>query len=442
PIGARTTRSSRGGPAMTRLKLATADTFRSLQHRNYRLFFYGQAVSFTGTWLQLIAQTLLVLRLTDSGTALGLLTAIQFAPTLVLGAWAGVVIDRHDKRRLMTVTTSAMLLAALTLGLLVLTDQAALWSVYALAGVLGLANTFDNPARRSLVNDLVPADEVGNAVGLTSTLVTGAKLIGPAIAGILVATVGIGWCFIVNALSFVAVLVALWQMDPDSLRSSPPLRRAKGQLRDGLRYAWSVDDVRTPLLLIAVVGTLSFNFQVLFPLLAQRELGGTETTYTVITTIFSVGSVAGSLALARRRALDTAFLGRMAVLLGLASLGLAVAPSVLTVGLVGVVAGYAGIGVLSGSNAVIQLTTAPEMRGRMMALFAVVFLGSTPIGGPISGWMAEAYGTRSGFVLGAVAALAAGTWVLVPRVRATAEVEQPPGQPVASPVALQSGGAS
>jgi MFS family permease len=393
-----------------------------LRHRNYRLYFYGQAVSFTGTWLQLIAQTLLVLRLTGSGTALGLLVATQFGPTLLLGAWAGVVADRHDKRRLMTVTTLAMLGAALTLGILVLTDHATLWTVYPLAGLLGLANTFDNPARRSLVNELVPPADVANAVGLTSTLVTSAKLIGPALAAILVATVGIGWCFVLNAASFVGVLLALWAMDGDALHNSAPVARGKGQLRAGLRYAWSVDDLRVPLLLMAVVGTLSFNFQVLLPLLAQRELGGTETTYAVLTSIFSVGSVAGSLALARRKVVDTAFLGRMSVLFGVASMGLVVAPTVLTAGAVAIVAGYAGIGVLSGSNAVIQLTAVPEMRGRMLALFAVVFLGSTPIGGPIAGWMAETYGTRSGLALGAVAALAAGAAVLAwqPRLMATA----------------------
>ncbi|MDQ3294582.1 MAG: MFS transporter [Actinomycetota bacterium] len=397
---------------MTRFRNATADTFRSLRHKNFRIFFVTQGISFTGTWVQLVAQTLLILRLTDSGTALGLLTAIQFAPTLVLGAWAGVVIDRHDKRRLMAITTTAMLLAALALGLLVLADRATVPLVYLLAAVLGLANTFDNPARRTLVNDLVPAAEVSNAVSLNSTLVTSARIVGPALAGLLVVTVGIGWCFVVNAASFVAALVGLWLLDASALRSRPPVARAKGQLRAGLRYVSSIDDLRIPLLLMAVVGTLSFNFQVLLPLLAKRDLGGTDGTYTLLTTVFSVGSLVGSLRMARRQVIDTRFLGLSAVVLGITTGALAFAPNVVVAGAILLVTGYAGIGVLSGGNAVLQMAASPEMRGRVLALFTVVFLGSTPIGGPIAGWAAEEFGTGAGLLIGAVAAVAAGLAVL------------------------------
>jgi MFS family permease len=387
-------------------------TFRSLRHPNFRIFFSAQAVSFTGTWLQLVAQTLLVLRLTDSGMALGLLTAIQFAPTLVLGAWAGVVVDRHDKRALMTVTTSAMLVAALALGVIVLTDSATVTWVYLLAAVLGLANTFDNPARRSLINDLVPTEDLSNAVSITSTLITVARIVGPALAGVLVTTVGIGWCFVLNGLSFIAPLVALALMDPESLRRTPPVARAKGQLRAGLRYAWSVDDVRVPLLLMAVVGTLAFNFQVLLPLLATRDLGGTDATYTVLTMCFSVGSLVGSLSMARKDALDSRYLGWSAVWLGVGSAALALSPNLLTACVSLLVAGYAGIGVLSGGNAVLQMATSPEMRGRVLALFSVVFLGSTPIGGPIAGWIADESGTPAGIAVGAVASVLAGLGVL------------------------------
>lgn len=396
---------------MTRIKLATADTFRSLQHRNFRIFFVTQGISFTGTWLQLAAQTLLVYRLTDSGTALGLLTAIQFAPTLLLGAWAGVVIDRHDKRAIMTITSSVMIGAAAILALLVLTDRESVGAVYALAGVLGLANTFDNPARRTLVNDLVPPDELVNAVALNSTLVTSARIVGPALAGGLIATVGIGWCFALNAVSFVPVLVGLRRMDPSSFRSKV-VARAKGQLRAGLRYAMSVDDLRIPLLLMAVVGTLSFNFAVLLPLLAERDLGGSDVTYTVLTSFFGVGSLIGSLRMAHRGTVDTRFLGESALLLGAASAALAFAPSIAVAAAILVVAGYAGIGVLSGGNAVLQLATNAEMRGRVLALYTVVFLGSTPIGGPIAGWVAQRFGTDAGILLGAVAAAIAGLVVL------------------------------
>jgi MFS family permease len=396
---------------MKRLELATRDTFRSLQHRNFRIFFITQGISFTGTWLQLAAQTLLVYRLTDSGTALGLLTAIQFAPTLVLGAWAGVVIDRHDKRRIMRITSTTMGLAAAVLALLVFTDRESVAAVYTLAAVLGLANTFDNPARRTLVNDLVPPGELVNAISLNSTLITSARIIGPAVAGGLIATVGIGWCFALNAVSFVPVLVGLRKMDAASFRSRP-VARAKGQLRAGLRYAMSVDELRIPLLLMAVVGTLSFNFAVLLPLLAERDLGGSDVSYTVLTSFFGLGSLVGSLRMARRDTIDTTFLGRSALLLGLSTGALAFAPSIPVAAAILVVAGYAGIGVLSGGNAVLQLATSPDMRGRVLALYTVVFLGSTPIGGPIAGWISERHGTPAGILLGAVSAVAAGLVVL------------------------------
>jgi MFS family permease len=410
---------------MTRLRLATGDTFRSLRYRNFRVYFFSQAISFTGTWLQLIAQALLILELTDSGKALGLLTAFQFAPTLVLGAWAGVVIDRHDKRRIMTITSSVMLVAAIALGVLVLVDAVTVAWVYGLAFVLGLANTFDNPARRTLVNDLVPPEELQNAVSVNSALVTTARIVGPAIAGLLVTTVGIGWCFITNGLTFLAPLVGLYLMDPAVFRATARVQRAKGQLRAGLRYAWSVDELRIPLLLMAVVGTLAFNYQVVLPLFATRELGGTEGTYTVLMLMFSIGSLVGSLRLARLHRVDTRDLGVAAVLLGVSSIVLAVAPNLLVAGASLVVAGYAGIGVLSGGNAVLQLAASPEMRGRVLALFTVVFLGSTPIGGPIAGWVSETWGTPAGIALGAVASLAAGLAVLafLRRPQGVAEVD-------------------
>jgi MFS family permease len=396
---------------VTRFKVATRDTFRSLQHRNFRIFFITMGISFTGTWIQLAAQTLLVYRLTGSGTALGLLTAIQFLPTLVLGAWAGVVVDRYDKRRIMTIASTVMAITATVLATLVVTDRVTLGAVYVLAAMFGLANTFDNPARRTLVNDLVPPDEVVNAVALNSTLITTARIVGPAIAGGLIVTVGIGWCFALNALSFVPVILGLRRMDSSTFRSVR-VARAKGQLREGFRYAMSVDDLRVPLALMAVVGTLSFNFVVLLPLLVERDLGGSDVSYTVLTSFFGVGSLIGSLRMARREVIDLRFLGESALLLGVASAALAFAPGIGVAAAVLVVAGYAGIGILSGGNAVLQVATSAEMRGRVLALYTVVFLGSTPIGGPIAGWTAEHFGTDAGILLGAVAAIAAGAAVL------------------------------
>jgi MFS family permease len=418
---------------VTRLKGATRATFRSLRYPNFRIFFVTQGISFIGTWLQLAAQILLVYRLTDSGTALGILTAIQFAPTLLLGAWAGVVVDRHDKRRLIRATSTVMGLTAATLAVLVLTGNETVGIVYALAAVLGLANTFDNPARRTLVNDLVPPGELVNAVSLNSTLVTVARIVGPAVAGALIATVGIGWCFALNALSFVPVVVGLARMDDESF-ASRPVPRAKGQLRAGLRYAMSVDELRVPLLLMAVVGTLSFNFAVVLPLLAERDLGGSDVTYTVLTSFFGVGSLLGSLRMARRETVDTTFLGRSAIALGLSSAVLAGAPTIPAAAAILLVAGWAGIGVLSGGNAVLQLATSAEMRGRVLALYTVVFLGSTPIGGPIAGLVAQRAGTPAAILLGAVASVAAGAGVLVfVRRRAGA----PAGATAPDPVVLE-----
>ena len=393
---------------MTRLKLAASDTFRSLRGRNFRLFFIGQAVSQTGTWLQFIAQTLLVLQLTNSGVALGLLTAIQFLPVLLLGAWAGVVTDRVDTRKLMAVTQVAMMVVAFAVGALVLSGHATVSWVY-LSGLLtGLANTFDNPARRVLVNELVSERDVANAVSLNATLMTGARMVGPALAGVLTATVGVGWCFVLNGVSFVAVLFAFYRMDPAAMRVTPPTAKEKGQLRAGFRYVWATESLRIPLLMLAVVSTLTYNFQVLMPLLAIQTLGGSDASYTILASVMSAGSVIGSLWLARRETLTTRFLAVACVSFGLAVSLFALAPSILFAALVGVVVGTTSIIVLAGTNSVLQLTASPEMRGRVLALFSVVFLGSTPIGGPIAGWVAEHFGVRVGFGMGAVAALASG----------------------------------
>ena len=416
-------------------------TFRSLRHRNYRLFFTSQAVSFTGTWLQLIAQTLLVYDLTGSGTALGVLIGVQFAPTLLFGAWAGVVVDRHDKRRIMQFTSSAMLVAALALGVLVLSGHVTVGLVYVLAAVLGLANSLDNPARRSLVNDLVPKEELTNAVALNSTLATSARLVGPALAGVLVATVGIGWCFVLNGLSFLAPIIAVRMMDAGALRTTAPLAPEKGQLRAGLRYAWSVDDVRVPLLMVAVVSMLAFNSQVTFPLLAERELGGGDSAFAWLMTSASVGMILGSLWMARRRTVDTALLGRSAIVFGGGTALLAVAPNLPFALAAAFCYGLAAVGINSGANTVIQLAAEPTMRGRVLALYTVVFLGATPIGGPVIGAIAEHVGTRVAIGVGAVASVLTGVSALA-FVRRRRGLAGHLRAPVASLVALGADGSS
>ncbi len=295
---------------MTRLKLATSETFRSLGVRNFRVFFVGQAISQVGTWLQFIAQALLVLQLTDSGVALGLVTAFQFLPVLVFGAWAGVISDRVDKRKLMLVTQTAMMVFALVLGLFVLSGHITVIGVYVLAALTGTANAFDNPSRRVMITELVDEAHMANAVSLNSALITGSRVVGPALAAWLINSVGIGWCFVANAASFVAMLVALLMIRPADLHANERIAKEKGQIAEGFRYVWQNDELRLAIVLMGVVATLSFNWQVLLPLLAEHDFHGSDTTYAFITTVFSVGSLTGSLLIARRTTMDNRLLAR------------------------------------------------------------------------------------------------------------------------------------
>lgn len=387
----------------------TADrVFGSLRNRNFRVFFIGQAISQIGTWLQLIAQALLVLHLTDSGVALGLVTACQFAPVLLLGAWAGVVVDRVDKRRLMLITQTSMMSTAFVLGVLVIAGHVTVSWIYLLAALTGIANTFDNPARRVLVTELVSEAEMGNATSLASSLMTGARVIGPSIAAALIATVGIGWCFIANSASFLAVLIGLTRIDVHQLRPTERAIRAKGQVREGLRYVWQDEDLRLTVMMMAVVATFSYNWNVLLPLLAERTFHGNEGTYAFITTVFGIGSLCGSLTLARRGAVDPAFLVRSSVAFGLTSMVIAVAPNPLFAALAGAVAGGFGLSFLVGTATSLQLGSQPTMRGRVMALYTVLLFGSTPLGGPLMGWLAEVIGVRQAIGLGALGALGSG----------------------------------
>ena len=393
---------------MTRLRLATGETFRSFRTRNFRVFFIGQAISQAGTWLQFIAQALLVLRLTDSGVALGIVTACQFLPVLVFGAWAGVISDRADKRKLMMITQSCMMVLAFALGVLVLTNHETVNWVYLLAGLTGVANAFDNPSRRVMITELVDEVDMANAVSLNSALITGSRVFGPALAAWLISGVGIGWCFVANSVSFVAVLVALAKIDPSELHSNERVARQKGQIRAGFLYVWQDRDLRLAMALMGVVATLSFNWNVTLPLLAVHTFHGTANTYAFITTIFSVGSLVGSLWIARRSTMTVAFLARTSVAFGVASALIALAPNPVTAAAACAVAGATGIAFLSATMTTLQLGSVPAMRGRVMALYSILFLGSTPLGGPLTGWLAQQFDTRLAIWMGAIAAVASG----------------------------------
>lgn len=398
---------------MTRLRLATNDTFRSLRIRNFRLFFSGQLISQIGNWLTLIAQTLLVLELTGSGVALGLLAAVQFGPVLLFGAFAGLLADRSDKRKLLIAVQSFAMLQSFVLGALALMDSPPVWAIYVVAAFGGLATAFDNPARRSFVVEMVPETEVTNAVSLNSALMTGSRVIGPALGGLLVATLGFSWAFWIDGLSYIAVIVGLRLIDPAKLRSAPVQSRGKGQVRAGMRYALSVPELRVPLIMMAVIGTLAFNFQTVLPLFVTRDLGGSRLTFSLLMSVVSLGSLAGALAAARRKDLSVHLVSVTAAAFGASMLLLAVSAGQPMAFVVGIVMGLTSITFMTTSTAIVQLRADPTMRGRVLALQAIVFLGSTPIGGPIVGALSERFGARYALALGGLAAVGAGAYGLL-----------------------------
>jgi MFS family permease len=271
---------------------------------------------------------------------------------------------------------------------------------------------FDNPARRSFVSELVPERNLTNAVSLNSALMTGARVVGPAMAGLLVNTVGFGWCFAADALSYIAVLIALGRIRPAELRLPPVTPRKKGQVREGFRYARNVPELFVPLMMTAIIGTLAYNFPVVFPVFATRSLGGTETTFTLLYSVVAIGSLIGALATARRKSVTVRVVAIAAIAFGVMMTLLALAPDKAVAFPIGLIMGIASMSFMTSSTAIVQLESAPDMRGRVLALQAMVFLGSTPIGGPIVGWVVQQFGARYGLALGALSALAAGAWGL------------------------------
>jgi MFS family permease len=395
-------------------------TFAALANRNFRKFFYGQAVSMIGTWMQSVAQAWLVLELTGSGgklgsgTALGWVIALQTVPVLFGAPYAGLVADRLDKRKILIGTQTVMGILALVLGLLSVTHSAQLWMVYLLAFLLGCANAVDNPTRQSFVLEMVGPTHLRNAVTLNSVLVNAARAVGPAVAGILIATVGVGVCFLINAGTFVAVLFALTTLDVSELRPSPPAARAKGQLREGFAYVRHTSSLLVPLGMMALVGMLAYEFQVVLPIVASHSYGGGAQAYGFLTAAMGVGAVVGGLGVAGR-----GFSGTMALIVASAIFGVvillaAAAPNLVVACIAMLLVGAGSVAFLAIGNSTLQLAASPQMRGRVMALWAVAFLGSTPIGGPIAGYVSEHFGGRAGLVMGGIACfVAAGGGLLV-----------------------------
>ena len=389
------------------MSAAVRRSFGSLSVPNYRRYFVGQLVSLSGNWMQAVASIWLVLTLTHSGVAVGLTTALQFLPMLLLGAWGGLLADRFPKRDLLIVTQALMALPAIGLLAVSAAGIVAPWMVYLAAFSRGAVNAVDNPTRQSFVIEMVGPDRVVNAVSLNSVLVHSARIAGPALAGLLIATVGVVPCFAVNVATFGVMIVALWGMDPARLRAAPASGRERGAIRAGLRYVRRTPELAVPLALMALVGTLGFNFQVVLPLLATFSFDGGAGAYAALVSAMGVGSVIGALVTGARGRTGPRLIAVAALAFGALALLAAAMPTLAFEIPVLALLGAAAVTFAASINSTLQLAVEPAMRGRVMALYSVVFLGSTPIGGPLSGWLSQAYDPRLALLLAASAGLSA-----------------------------------
>ena len=383
-----------------------AGTFRSLRHRNARLFFIGLLLSNIGTWVQFTAVAILVDRLTGRTTAIGVLTALQFLPMLFLGAYGGAVADQVDRRRMTIITQFALAAQAIALAVLDLTGTIDLAIVYVLTFVLGVVNAFDNPARRGFVTELVPPDDIANAISLNTATMTGSRIFGPAIAAILVGPLGTGWLFSINALSFVAILGSLFFLDQSRLHRAPRVARGGTPVRDGLRFVRRTPNLFVPFVVFTLIATFGFNHNVVFPRMS-REIWGAAHWFGWVLTTMSIGSLLGSLLTASRPFVTIRWMIANATVLGLAGVALAWSGSVWLALLLAVPLGLGGAGFVTSMNAITQQECPPDMRGRILALTAVAFLGSYPIGGPITGLIGDFVGLEWSLAYGGFVSLAA-----------------------------------
>ena len=376
--------------------------------RNFRLYLFGQAVSVTGTWVQMVASAWLVLKLTGSGVALGLVTALSFLPILLFGPIGGLIADRFDKRRTLIITQSTFALLAALLAALVLSGLVQVWHVYLLSFLQGLVTTVDNPTRQSFVVEIVGDRDLTNAVSLNSAVMTGTRVVGPAVAAILIATVGIGWCFLVNAVSYAAMIRGLVVMRRHELIQRPKGGRTRGGTMRGLRYAWSTEELRVPLLLMSAVFTLSFNFSVLFPMLVKGSFQGDAGTLGTVFSMMGLGSVVGALLMAHRAQPEGWLLSASCVAFGFTSIAVGLSPDVRVALPFLLLAGFTSIVFMISCNTTMQLRSADHLRGRVMAIYSMVFLGTAAIGSPIAGWVAQHAGPRLALEAGGLVAIIMG----------------------------------
>lgn len=404
---------------------ALRKSFDSLTVPNYRRYFTGQVVSLSGNWMQTVAEIWLILSLTGSGLAVGFTAALQFLPIMLVGAWGGALADRFAKRRLLMVTQTLMMIPPIILFAFTVTGLATPALVFALVFCRGLVNAADNPARQAFVMEMVGPDRVVNAVSLNSVLINSARVIGPGLAGILIALVGVAACFGLNALTFVVMLVALRGMDPRALLDAPTPDRDRAGVLDAIRHVRETPEIAVPLMLMALVGTLGFNFQVVLPLLAKVSFHGGPGAFALLLSAMGAGSIIGALFTGARGKTGLGLIGVSAGAFGGLALLAAVMPDLAATVPVLALLGAASVSFAAAVNSTLQLAASPEMRGRVMALYTVVFLGSTPIGGPLVGWISQSAGPRLALVLAGAAGLAAAAAVAVIRHRRARTVPQP-----------------
>ncbi len=390
-------------------------TFASLKIHNYRLWFAGALIANVGTWMQRVAQDWLVLTdlSDDSGLAVGITTALQFAPTLLLSAWAGLLADRVNRRKLLIASQVAQGVLALGLGLLVLSGHAQLWQVYLFALALGCVAAIDQPVRQTFVAELVPAGKLSNAVGLNSASFNAARLIGPGLAGLLIAAFGSGWAFVINAATFAATILALTRMRTDQLYPMPAAPRAKGQIREGIRYVRHRSDIVVIMVVIGVVSTFGLNFQMTSAMMARSEFGKGAGEYGILGSIMAIGSLAGALLAARRERPRVRLVIGAAFGFGIATGVQALMPTYASYAVAAIPVGLASLTMLTAANTTIQMSTDPAVRGRVMSLYMIVMLGATPIGAPIVGWIGEHFGARWSIGIGSITALLVATLAAV-----------------------------
>jgi MFS family permease len=400
---------------------ALGRSFASLRIPNYRRFFAGQLVSISGNWMQTVAELWLILSLTGSGVAVGTTTALQFLPILLFGAFGGVLADRFAKRRLLLLTQTLHALPPLAMFALAASGAIEAWMVYVLVFARGTVNAVDYPTRQAFVMEMVGGERVVNAVSLNSVMVHSSRVLGPAVAGILIATVGVAPCFALNAATFLVMLAALASMDEDSLDAAEVVPRERGAVRAALGYVRATPELWIPLALMGLVGTLGFNFHAVLPLLARFSFDGGASAYAALVCAMALGAVGGALAIGARGRVGPGLLAGAAIGFGGLSLVAAGAPSLGLELLVLAPLGAATVILAASVNSALQLASEPRMRGRVMALYSIVFLGSTPIGAPLAGWLSEAIDPRAALVMAGIAGITAGLLARVAFARAAAD---------------------